>query len=276
MKQLILFYLTLMIFAACQSNYPKNSDEQEQSEIEMNVSKQISDMKPSENSEKKDTVIENSYLMGKFNPAKHPNLMKIPQQYTTKTNIYLRKKTMNAFIKMHNAAKKDGIDLIILSATRNFYSQKSIWDAKWNGSRLVEGKNLAKTISNAKKRTLKILEYSSMPGTSRHHWGTDIDINNLNPAYFKSGKGKKEYEWLVKNAPKFGFCQVYTKKGEDRPNGYEEEHWHWSYLPISKKLTQAYAKQIKNSDIKGFSGSESAVEIDMVKNYVLGINTDCQ
>ena len=30
-----------------------------------------------------------------------------------------------------------------------------------------------------------------MPGTSRHHWGTDIDFNSVDPAYFKTATGIK-------------------------------------------------------------------------------------
>ena len=106
-----------------------------------------------------------------------------------------------------------------------------------------------------------------MPSTSRHHWGTDIDINSVNPEYFETAKGKKEYEWLVKNAPAFGYCQVYSPMGIERPDGYQEEKWHWSYLPIAGKLTQAYAQQIGDKDIKGFEGATAAAEIQMVQKY---------
>ncbi|MBK8672515.1 MAG: D-alanyl-D-alanine carboxypeptidase family protein [Bacteroidetes bacterium] len=30
-----------------------------------------------------------------------------------------------------------------------------------------------------------------MPGSSRHHWGTEVDINALSNAYFSTGEGKK-------------------------------------------------------------------------------------
>ena len=87
-------------------------------------------------------------------------------------------------------------------------------------------------IENAKK----ILLYSSMPSTSRHHWGTDIDINSLEPSYFEYGRGKIEYDWLVKNGAKFGFCQTYSDFAKnDRSSGYQEESWHWTYMPKSKK-----------------------------------------
>ncbi len=166
--------------------------------------------------------------------------------------------------------------MIIKSATRPFDRQKIIWEGKWTGKRLVAGgQDISKTIPNPKERALKILEYSSMPGTSRHHWGTDIDINNFTNEYFAKGKGLKEYEWLTTHASEYGFCQPYTAKGAARPDGYNEEKWHWSYLPVAKKLTQQYQLRLKDKDISGFKGAETAVEIEVVRKYVLGISKAC-
>jgi len=213
------------------------------------------------------------YIMGRFDPAKHPDFILIESKYTDKEGSYLRKDTYRAFVEMYNHALKDGVKLNIRSATRNFYSQKSIWEAKWSGARLIEsGENLAQTTPDPKERALKILRYSSMPGSSRHHWGTDIDLNNLENDWFNSGEGLKMYNWLKEHASEHGFCQPYTA---GRPYGYFEERWHWSYTPVSAKLT-AYARtHLKNEMIDGFLGSESAPMIDIVKHYVLGINEEC-
>lgn len=78
-----------------------------------------------------------------------------------------------------------------------------------------------------------------MPTTSRHHWGTDTDINSVDPEYFDVEPGLSEYKWLRANAYKFGFCQPYNAKNI-RPIGYNEEKWHWSFMPISKKLYVSY------------------------------------
>lgn len=218
--------------------------------------------------------ISKKYLMGKFDPAKDERFSKIPSPYAQK-DMFMRIEALESFKKMHAAAKEDGISLLIISATRPFDVQKSIWEAKWTGKRKVDGKLLSKAVKDPKGRATQILRWSSMPSTSRHHWGTDIDINNLEPAYFDRGQGLKEYEWLVANAAEFGFCQVYSEMGENRPYGYQEEKWHWSYLPISKDLTNAYAQKISDQDIDGFLGAESAPMIEVVKKYVLGINPDC-
>jgi len=214
-------------------------------------------------------------LLGKFNPQSHPDYIKAVAPYTHKDGMYLHKETYDAFKKMHEAAKTDGITLVIVSATRNFDRQKQIWENKWNGVTLVGGKNLKQTISDPVERAEKILSYSSMPGTSRHHWGTDIDINSVSPSYFQSGKGLKEYNWLVENAPVFGFCQPYKHKGIERETGYEDEAWHWTYTPLSCKFTRDYIETVTYDDITGFAGSETAKQIDVIQNYVLGIHHDC-
>ena len=225
---------------------------------------------------KMDSLIETTHLMGKFDPLKNSDFIEIEIQYADRPGQLLHKETYAAFIRMYEAAKKDGIKLIIKSATRNFSAQKAIWEGKWNGKRLLEGNiNAAKKISDPVERALKILEYSSMPGTSRHHWGTDIDLNAFVNSYFEKGQGKIEYDWLVANAATFGFCQPYTPKGPNRPDGYNEEKWHWSYLPLAKRLSDQYQIRLTDSDISGFDGANTATEIGIIKKYVLGINHQC-
>ena len=197
------------------------------------------------------------YVLGRFDPKDHPDFREVQVSLASRNGMYLRIVVLTAFAQMRKVAKEDGIDLRIISATRNFNSQKRIWESKWNGTRKVDGKNLAETISDPAKRARKILRYSSMPGTSRHHWGTDIDINSLSPAYFASGRGKAEYEWLRDNAHLHGFCQMYSAKGEDGRKGYEEEKWHWSYLPIASKLLTFYTENVKPVHIFGFNGSDA-------------------
>ena len=226
--------------------------------------------------EAEEKIQQKIYLMGKFNPSEREDFILIPNKYTTVENkMYLRKETLDAFLKMQAAADKDEIDLKIASATRNFDYQKSIWNNKWNGVTLVDGKNLSKSIPDGLNRFKKILEYSAVPGTSRHHWGTDIDINDANGEYFKTEKGKKVYEWLVINAPSFGFCQPYNLKGAERGTGYNEEKWHWSYLPLSKTFTEEYKNLIIDTDIKDFDGDKYVPNLNLINDYVLGINLDC-
>lgn len=208
------------------------------------------------------------FLQGKFSPDTMASFVLVPENYTNKAGIYLQKDALSAFILLSNQAKKDGIHLIILSATRNFVYQKGIWERKWGSSKFS-------SYVSGKARAQAILSYSAMPGTSRHHWGTDIDLNSLSNSYFNSGEGEKVYKWLQLNAPKYGFCQVYSKKDSSRPDGYEEERWHWSYLPLAKNYMTDYSKFISSKDFFGFHGSECFTELEIAKKYVLGINKKC-
>ncbi len=218
-----------------------------------------------------------NYLLGRFEPSEDSNFVKIEAPYGAGNGLgYIHKDTYKAFKQMYHAAKTEGVTLVIKSPTRNFFRQKAIWEAKWKGERKVEGKNLALSIKDPQARALAILRYSSMPGTSRHHWGTDIDLNEFENDYFKSGKGLEEYNWLLAHAHQYGFCQPYTEKGTKRPDGYEEERWHWSYTPLAKKYLASYKLLISDDAIHGFLGAEVAVDIKVVQKYVLGINEACK
>lgn len=217
-----------------------------------------------------------AYIMGKFDPKTHPDFILIEEKYADRAGMYMHKVAYEAFQDMTAAAAEDSVQLVIRSAARNFDYQKGIWERKWTGvTKVSGGEDLAATTPDPTERALKILRYSSMPSTSRHHWGTDIDMNSFENSYFEQGYGKKVYDWLTANAPSYGFCQTYTPKGKERPNGYNEEKWHWSYLPIAQHLTTLAKDSLTNEMIQGFKGAETAVAIDVVQKYVLGINRDC-
>lgn len=212
------------------------------------------------------------FLTGKFNPRKHRDFVKIANQDALPSafGAYLQQSVYAAFKQMRAAALKDGVDLRILSATRTFYHQKSIWDAKWEGRAKSGGVN-ASQIADEKERMKQILEFSAMPGASRHHWGTDIDLNSLSDAYFARGEGLKVYNWLKENASVFGFCQPYDA---NRATGHREEKWHWSYAPLSVVYLQEYAQRIDYTHLSGFAGSRYAKEIQIIRDYVLSVGCD--
>lgn len=210
-------------------------------------------------------VADKNYLLGKFNPAERSDFVKVGAPYSSKEKMMLRKECFDAFQKMYEAAAKDGVKLNIISSTRTFAQQKAIWEGKWE--------RFAAEAPDPEARARKILEYSSMPGSSRHHWGTDIDLNDLNnPAFEAGGKYEQVYKWLQEHAQEYGFCQPYTA---GRPHGYFEEKWHWSYTPLSKGLAADWKMQLSDSDITGFKGAEMAQRIGIKEHYVLGVNKDC-
>ncbi|MDX2285948.1 MAG: M15 family metallopeptidase [Bacteroidia bacterium] len=216
-------------------------------------------------------------LLGLFDPAQEPGFARIPDLYTSGNarGAWMQREALDAFVRMAAAAKQEGVSLTILSATRTFAYQTGIWEAKWTGAREVEGENLALTTSDPVERARKILRYSAMPGASRHHWGTDIDLNALTNSHFESGAGLKTFQWLERRAAEFGFCRPYTAKGAARPYGYEEEKWHWSYLPIAGEYLKAYEHLIGPEMIKGFKGDATAAQIQIIGHYVKGIAPEC-
>jgi zinc D-Ala-D-Ala carboxypeptidase len=209
------------------------------------------------------TELSTEFIMGKFNPTSTANFVAVPKKYTDRADMYLQKEALAAFERMADSAKAAGVSLKIISSTRNFDYQKGIWERKWQGN---------KAKMSDKDKALKILEYSAMPGASRHHWGTDMDLNSLDNTYFAHGIGKKTYNWLTANASKYGFGQPYTA---GRKTGYKEEKWHWSYLPLAKKYTDYAKTNLNNGLFSGFKGANTASDIDVVRNYVLGINNTC-
>lgn len=209
-----------------------------------------------------------NYLTGKFNPKTHKAFVKVASRYANREGYYLRKEAYDAFKRMHAAARKDKVNLVIRSATRNFKYQSWIWDRKW--------RDKSKTIPNTKKRVQNILRFNSMPGTSRHHWGTEIDLNSFNNSWFTYGKGLKLFNWMNANAHKFGYHRPYTAKNAQRPTGYNEEKWHWSYTPLSRLMLKDAEGLITDKKIKGFSGSEHAESLSIVKNYIFGVDPCCR
>ena len=87
--------------------------------------------------------------------------------------INLRKEAHDAYVAMKKAAYSDGFDIKMISSYRSFERQKAIFERKF--IRFTEdGLKPMDAI-------LKIVEYSTIPGTSRHHWGTEVDIIDGNP-----------------------------------------------------------------------------------------------
>ena len=279
-----IFILFILLFTACGNDAP--AEESPQNTPETVVPKTDSVQLPAENlpqtaevsapakstsspTQKINVSVNKNYLLGKFQYESHPDFVKVEKAHTNRYGeAYLRKEAYDAFKNMYDAAKKEGITLIIISATRDFDRQKEIWNGKWTGKYA--------NVAGAEKRAIEILTYSSMPSTSRHHWGSDMDLNSLNNPYFEEGEGKKIYDWLVAHGNEYGFCQPYTPKGSQRPNGYNEEKWHWSYMPLSKPFLNQYLSTITLDDISGFEGSEVKTALNVIAHYVGGVNGGCK
>ncbi|MEP7195105.1 MAG: M15 family metallopeptidase [Saprospiraceae bacterium] len=215
-----------------------------------------------------------NHIHGTYKVESISNFVKVDSAYSYK-EIYLLKEVYEAFLIMATAAKTDSLELKIISAARSFDYQKKLWENKWTGKTKVDGKKLSQTIKDYFQRAKKILEYTAPPGFSRHHWGTDIDINSVETEYFDSIEGQKIYTWLQLNAPKFGFCQTYNAKELRNGLGFCEEKWHWSYTKLADPIIQELINQYQTEDIKDFMGFREVRKLSLLQDYILSINK-CQ
>lgn len=194
--------------------------------------------------------------------------------------INLRKEAHDAFIKMKQAAYQAGVDLKIVSSYRNFYRQEAIWERKYTQFTEIDGLSPLDAIE-------KIITYSTIPGTSRHHWGTDIDIIDgygkttgdvLVPGKFEEGGPFENFKnWMDENSEEFGFYLVYTN--EPKRKGFKYEPWHYSYASISKPMLATFRSKnisqiLQHEDISGREHFTAGFLKSYIHNNILDINPE--
>jgi len=153
----------------------------------------------------------------------------------------------SAFAALQADARHAGFELAIASSFRSFSRQLAIWNGKASGVRPVyddEGRAVAISTLPPAQQLQAILRYSALPGTSRHHWGTDLDVYDaaaVAPGYqvqlsvqevSAGGVFDPLHSWLdarMDAGESHGFYRPYVK---DR-GGVAPERWHLSYAPLS-------------------------------------------
>ncbi len=155
-----------------------------------------------------------------------------------------------SFLSMRDAAAQAGIDLHARSSFRSFDTQVSIWNAKWRGERPLrdrEGRVLERSKLSDEQCLDAILYWSAIPGGSRHHWGSDIDVIDaaavpsgyevqlVPEEYAADGVFAKLAAWLDANMRRFGFFRPYRTQR----SGVSPEPWHLSYAPVAMPALEA-------------------------------------
>jgi LAS superfamily LD-carboxypeptidase LdcB len=148
------------------------------------------------------------------------------------------------------AAAQAGYRFEVASGFRSFERQLGIWNAKAKGERPVlndQGAPLDMGRLNDRERVFAILRWSALPGTSRHHWGTDLDVydsSRFPPDYRlqltveetrEDGPCAEFHVWLseyLRSPDNPGFFRPYDR---DR-GGVAPEPWHLSYAPLADSL----------------------------------------
>lgn len=152
-----------------------------------------------------------------------------------------------AFEALQEDASEAGFELAIASSFRSFARQCAIWNDKANGRRPVhddDGQSVMLAELSPNERIHAIMRFSALPGTSRHHWGSDLDVFDagaLSPGYqlqltpaevAPGGMFDPLHRWLDESMTadrSHGFFRPYNV---DR-GGVAPERWHLSYAPIA-------------------------------------------
>lgn len=151
-------------------------------------------------------------------------------------------------------AAEAGFDFAVASGFRSVERQCLIWNAKASGTRPVMGDDgipLDIHRLTPEQRLFAILRWSALPGTSRHHWGTDIDVYDRAALPEGSvlqltveecqGPFAAFHAWLDSRlaAPDAEFFRPYVRS----TGGVAPEPWHLSFAPIAARYQQSLTKE---------------------------------
>ncbi len=174
--------------------------------------------------------------------------------------------------------EQEDLPVRIVSHWRSFDHQASIWLKKWTGQRPLRDRDghpldVAQLSDDQKLEALCF--WSAIPGTSRHHWGTDFDLFLARPieqgyqveltqAEFKTG-GPSELlgQWLATNEPVEGFSRPYRQfRG-----GVSVEPWHISYRPVADPLLNAMSHDRVAELLEQHPQLNASVLVPILRDY---------
>ncbi len=176
----------------------------------------------------------------------------------------VHQEVVEPFRSLKREARTAGFDLRILSGYRSFEQQLSIWNGKASGKLTVLDSNaVSLDVAALSERELvfAILRWSALPGASRHHWGTDLDVYDaaVTPEGYEielipeevnaGGMFGPLHEWLderIATDSSFGFFRPYD---EDR-QGVAPERWHLSYAPVAALYLQQLTSDVLRAAIE--------------------------
>ncbi|MGR6839053.1 M15 family metallopeptidase [Aliivibrio wodanis] len=193
-----------------------------------------------------------------------------------------------SFKSLEKAALEAGFTLTIASSFRDFERQLMIWNNKFNGTRPIlgeDGHSLDTSNMSAIEKIHAIMRWSALPGASRHHWGTDLDVYasntlpseislQLEPWEYNTGHQAQFSLWLKDNASYHGFFFPYNT---DR-KGVAVEPWHISHTKKSTGLMAKLTPEIlidawKEVDLAGKDTIIKHIDTLFVR-YITNINKD--
>lgn len=167
----------------------------------------------------------------------------------------LHRDVVQPFLALRLSARRDGIDLVPTSSFRDYGRQLAIWNGKCRGERELRGPGgevLDARALSEEELVDAILVWSALPGASRHHWGTDMDVIDaaalpagyvvqlVQEEYAPGGVFSKLNHWLDEHAVRHGFFRPYAQfRG-----GFHPEPWHLSYAPVAAVAEREFSLEL--------------------------------
>ena len=192
--------------------------------------------------------------------------------------------------QLKQAAAARGFDLRIASGFRDFERQLAIWNRKASGEAAIldgDGYPLAVETLTETEKVFAILRWSALPGASRHHWGTDIDVYDAG-AIDETYKVQLTVEETCGSGP-FAALHCWldgylsaSPEGFFRPYAYDNggvapEPWHLSYRPLADHYAGMITKDrlfrlVKSSNISSKTAILENLDI-IFDRFVTNIST---
>ena len=126
----------------------------------------------------------------------------------------LNKEAYEAFKRMSNDARNEGLYILSRSPYRSYGTQYSIYNNYKNTRGLAWADS-----------------WSARPGHSEHQTGYALDVKSYTSDSLDSFGYTKEYAWMQNNAHKYGFILRYPS-GKEFITGYNFENWHYRYVGV--------------------------------------------
>ncbi|MBQ8706692.1 MAG: M15 family metallopeptidase [Succinivibrionaceae bacterium] len=197
----------------------------------------------------------------------------------------LTPETARAFSAMREDAARDGIDIAPVSCFRSFQRQLEIWNDKYLGDRPVyDNRNRPVNVGTLTgvETVYAILYWSALPGFSRHHWGTDLDVasQKLMPEGYQLQLTSDEYgpdgifapltAWLDRHMEEYGFFRPFTDDAHVRVG---TELWHLSHRSQAAEFErlisrEVIAKVVGESQIAGKSCLKGMID-ELYDDYII-------
>lgn len=164
-------------------------------------------------------------------------------------------------------AKKAGFQLEVASGYRSFERQLHIWNDKCIGNKAIlndQGDVIDIDSLSALEKIYAILRWSALPGASRHHWGTDIDIYDAaaTPLNYQLQLHPDEYTGDGLFAPMMAWLDEYLQQSNSpafyRPylhdtGGVSPELWHLSYRPVASRYEAQFSVSVLRNYLSSLS-----------------------